>query len=376
MNFLSQMLPGFRHVRAPLISGYIWLFVAWLLLSDELPRKHESAVYGQAYELGEAVGTIGLALVASITAYLVGSLVQVVIASLADGFSALRRSGFRRHWYGSVASRVTAWEVLAPPLLDPEGIGWFDGDGQTKARLRSLTESQLADSQEALRNAVGAAEEQVTNGLNSVRSSIRRDAAYVTFGLDFKSEAEPIVDSFAVEHGGRVVSSALPETHELPIYSASRNMFEERGGIKTLLMETTAQAGSEVERLYSEAELRLAVALPLIALMIVLWAESGDAWWLALLAAPVGLLYHAMVLGKHGGLEMVEALRSRDPKELKKIAPAFDRYRTNAKDLAAAVRDFPDWTELARQLALQEAPPLSFQVEEAGAPVDEGAPRP
>jgi hypothetical protein len=196
-----------------------------------------------------------------------------------------------------------------------------------------------------------APQKQVTQGLESVDSSLDRESVHVAFELDFKSGAEPVVKSFAVADGNNTKSSPLSEAHELPIFSAARNMFEERGGIKTLLMETTAQAGSEVERLYSEAELRFALALPLIALAVVLWLESGDAWWLALLAAPIGLLLHALVLNKHGGLEMVEALRSRDPGELEKIAPAFDRYRVNARDLAEAVRSFDDWDELARQLA-------------------------
>src|SRR3954454_16403610 len=98
MNFLSQMLPGFRHVRAPLFSGYIWLFVAWLLLAGDFPHKQESPVYRYAYELGETVGPVGVALVASVAAYLVGSLVQIILTSLVDGLRALNRRRFRRKW--------------------------------------------------------------------------------------------------------------------------------------------------------------------------------------------------------------------------------------------------------------------------------------
>lgn len=348
------MLPGFRHVRAPLISGYIWLFVAWLLLSGDLPQKRESAVYRHAYELGEAAGPIGLALVASVTAYLVGSLVQVSLSSLADAFAALNRNRFRRSWHATLNHAITIKQLLEPPLLEPEAIGWIEGDEQTKARLRSLAEAELGDSQETLLNAVGRAEEEVTRGLESVNSLLAREDVYVAFKLDFKSEAEPVVNSFVVEGPKNSVSVALQEDHELPVFSAYRNMLEERGAIKTLLMETTAQAGSEVERLYSEAELRFAVALPLAALVVTLWAESEHGWWLALLVAPVGLLFHALVLNKHGGLEMVESLRSRDDSELEKIAPAFGRYRTNAIDLAGEIGKFEDWGEMARQLHARE----------------------
>jgi hypothetical protein len=179
VNFLSQMLPGFRHVRAPLISGYIWLFVAWLLLAGELPLKHESTVYRHAYELGEAAGPIGLALVASVAAYLVGSLVQVFFSSLGNGFAALNRSPFGRSWHAALGDTITLKQLLKPPLLEPESVGWIEGDQQTKARLRSLAEVELADSQETLVNAVGEAEEEVMKGLKSVDSPLTREDVYL-----------------------------------------------------------------------------------------------------------------------------------------------------------------------------------------------------
>lgn len=132
--------------------------MAWLLLSEDLPQRHESDIYHQAYVLGEAVGPVGLALAASVVAYLVGSLVQVGLSSLADGLRALRKRGFRRHWYWSVPPAVAIEDVLSPPLFEPKAIGGVDGDGQTKSRLQSLTEAQLADRQEELLSAVGAAE--------------------------------------------------------------------------------------------------------------------------------------------------------------------------------------------------------------------------
>jgi diacylglycerol kinase len=293
-----------------------------------------------------------------VAAYLVGSLVQVSLSSLGDGFAALKRNRFRRNWYAALGHTITIEQLLSPPLLEPEAIGWIEGDEQTKNRLRSLTEVQLAASQEDLSNAVGLAEKKVANGLVSVHSTGEGEGVRVAFGIDFKSESEPVVKSFVVAGPEDSVSRDLREEHKLPIYSAARNMFEERGGIKTILMETTAQAGSEVERLYSEAELRFTVALSLAALVITLWVKSGDAWWLALLVAPIGLLLHALILNKHGGLEMVESLRSRDAKELEKIAPAFDRYRSNAINLAKEIEQFKGWEQMASELHAREQDPL------------------
>jgi hypothetical protein len=112
-------------------------------------------------------------------------------------------------------------------------------------------------------------------------------------------------------------------------------------------METTEQAGSEVERLYAEMELRVAIAVPLAVTALVLVTQSHDAWWLLLLIAPIVLLVQATVLNRHGGLQMVESLRSRDAEQLRKIAPAFGRYEDRASGLAEEIEE-RDWTELVR----------------------------
>jgi hypothetical protein len=36
---LAQILPGFRDFRAPLVTGYLWLLAAWILLGKPLPSK-------------------------------------------------------------------------------------------------------------------------------------------------------------------------------------------------------------------------------------------------------------------------------------------------------------------------------------------------
>lgn len=32
----QSLLPGFRHLRAPLIAGYIWLLAFWLLFREAI----------------------------------------------------------------------------------------------------------------------------------------------------------------------------------------------------------------------------------------------------------------------------------------------------------------------------------------------------
>jgi hypothetical protein len=359
VNFLSQMLPGFRHVRAPLISGYIWLVVAWLLLSDELPRKHDSPVYRRIYELGEAAGPIALALVASVGAYLIGSLAQAALSALADEASSLWRNRFRRHWYTKLPQVLPVEMLLAPPLLDSDSVGWIEGNRQTKARLRSLANMQLNECQKVLTEAEEEAEGKVTQGLYAAGSNLEREDIQVAVELEFPTKGEPLLKSLVVKGRATKAPEELEKNLELPSFSAARNVFEEKGAIKTILMEETQQAGSEVERLYSEAELRFAVALPLAALIVVLWAQSGDWWWLALLIVPVALLLHALVLNKQGGLELVEALRSREQADLDKILPSLGRYRDRATSIAGALTSHSGWPSLAVELDKKEQVPVS-----------------
>jgi hypothetical protein len=41
---LMNLLPGLRELRAPLVSGYLWLISAWLLLGHLASAFHERLV--------------------------------------------------------------------------------------------------------------------------------------------------------------------------------------------------------------------------------------------------------------------------------------------------------------------------------------------
>jgi hypothetical protein len=70
---LTNLLPGFREVRAPLAAGYLWLLALWFLLdpSCEDGRLTESACQLDSVFSGAGLGA---AAVASFAAYLLGAL--------------------------------------------------------------------------------------------------------------------------------------------------------------------------------------------------------------------------------------------------------------------------------------------------------------
>jgi hypothetical protein len=355
-SIFAEALPGFRNVRAPLLAGYIWLVAAWLVLAGDLPEEGESSVYRHGFEMGEAIGRVGLILAATVLAYLIGSLVQVVVSTIADrvsvGWSAIRTEGPRLNRLAKDPGYVTARSMFKPPVYEPGAVPWIEGDGKAKIRLGWLFDSEIGAARKELREEMNKANKRIRNILHLPKDS----AVELAFHL-VRGSGQPLsVSAFVVRGLGKDLplrsedAFANAKALELPTFSARRNIFEERGALKTLLMETTAQAGAEVDRLYGEAELRFAIALPLAALIIVLLITTENLWWSVLLLAPAGLLFHASLLNRRAGLELVEALRSRDPKEeLPKVAPNFRRYRRRAKALTFELRQI-DWIKATQEL--------------------------
>jgi hypothetical protein len=107
---LASVMPGLRELRAPLAAGYLWLALSWLVLGDALPASDEvNGPFARLYELEPVVSNLGLAVVASVGAYILGSIaidVQVRIGQ--------RLSGDRE--LGGITSVVpmteAGWEVL------------------------------------------------------------------------------------------------------------------------------------------------------------------------------------------------------------------------------------------------------------------------
>lgn len=83
MNVLAHLLPALREVRSPLVGGYLWLLAAWLLFGGFVPVSpldSESNTWVLIGRLVEPLGVAGLTVVGSVTAYLVGSLVDEILA--------------------------------------------------------------------------------------------------------------------------------------------------------------------------------------------------------------------------------------------------------------------------------------------------------
>jgi hypothetical protein len=344
-----------------LIAGYLWLFSAWLLFADLLPRRGNAEVYARAFEAGDAIGRIGLLGAASVGAYLIGSLIQAVPGWIAYNFrrfSRFLRTPSSKEMSNRASLLGDAIEVLAtPPVFSPTEVRSIDGDQRTRLVLKGLVSDRLKDTRGNLEDVLRTAGVKTQQAAESRDADAGHDFSGLTIAIEaFGSDEDGWKASRVGAKAGDLEHLALAD-YPLPSFSANRDFFGERRAIQTRLMETAQHAGSEVERLYAESELRFTIALPLAATAIILAAKSGDPWWLALLVAVGGLLAHSMVLRKHAGRELVETLRSRlSVGELDLVTPAFKRYEEDTERLIAALGDV-GWHALGMLIALEASEP-------------------
>jgi hypothetical protein len=70
----ASILPGLRHIRAPIAAGFLWLLGIWLLVAAHIPAKHEATGgLRTLIDLGDKVGRVPLGSVAIFAAYIVGT---------------------------------------------------------------------------------------------------------------------------------------------------------------------------------------------------------------------------------------------------------------------------------------------------------------
>ena len=76
---VANLLPGLREIRAPLISGYLWLIFLFLVFHSDLPTRAHAGDLEPLFDLADRLSTFGVAAVSGIAAYLVGSATQELI---------------------------------------------------------------------------------------------------------------------------------------------------------------------------------------------------------------------------------------------------------------------------------------------------------
>ena len=80
---LASLLPGVRHLRAPLAAGYLWLLLGWLVLHDEYERTdHSKGALKALLELDDDLSPIAFAVALSFLAYVMGTVWEFLVEYL------------------------------------------------------------------------------------------------------------------------------------------------------------------------------------------------------------------------------------------------------------------------------------------------------
>lgn len=206
---LTNLLPGLREIRAPLISGYLWLVFFFLAFHGDLPhRKDAHPALEPLFDLGHDLSALGIATVSGVVAYLVGSAFQELLKLL--------------------ATVPPGQPFYAEPGTHLSGTGRSDVAQAVRLRVQAIQRKLF---QVALSPGERGVDEEPTSAMVK---------------------------------------------QELPL-------------IRTLLLGDHPDLVGELDRLQAEADLRITVAVPIVAFALLFAVEISFGWLLALL--PAGLLF-------------------------------------------------------------------------------------
>jgi WD domain, G-beta repeat len=261
---LASLLPGLREIRTRLAVGYAWLFAGYLAIGHNFPKPGQAAgVLADVYDLARLVTPAGVAIVASVLAYLIG-----IVAS--QRFSLSRPA-------------LPLWaKAVAESLPKP----W-----RVTSALDSLVVERLAD---RLGEDADFRASVVKRTVDSGQSAgMVMDAQL----LDELLCKEPHVRQDAVRHLLETARLAEQIRGDLPLVAERMRAQED-------------PAAAEHDRLRAEADFRAGMAVPLLAFVVTI-AARGSLWWLPTLAAPVLLYRAALAARRDAQLLLISALAAR-----------------------------------------------------------------
>ncbi|HXS46982.1 MAG TPA: hypothetical protein VN756_05925 [Solirubrobacterales bacterium] len=297
-----------------------------------MPAPHSPDLYDRIGSLVEASGPAGKAIVASVGAYLLGSLLSAII------FGAARL--FNERWSRWVTRNMIGVEIDKPPVP----LGAIDAHEGTEVEIGDML--SLSDF-EGIEQIVGtldfslmrSIEEMIDRELgperrrlsSAVEWAASQSRGYATVHL-FRRSNVPTVRLGSIEGAGGLDSDFV-----IPTFSVQRDLFHERATLRARLVEHAETIGLKIERLHSEAEFRLAVAAPLAALVLLLSTET--LLWLPALLVPLALVAQGLVLVRQSNRALMGALGAQSSADdLDRVTPVFSRYRADARALSDAIR--------------------------------------
>ncbi len=343
---LTNILPGLRDVRAPLAAGYVWLLSIYIAVAPSAPHHPYHGIWRTLSRLEHVFSTVGIGVALSFLAYLLGAISQSIFHCFESPLLDVTTRAL---------SRIGRWDMSGP--FHKEGVR-ARADA-VRVRLEALT-SALEDLPEplTLASAAVAMELHRRSQNDEARGGDRNAEALLTAGRSLPLADSTRVSLRPVAELLKVVfdamrKSSVPEAgddaararerdlqypygyHVLVAREAaetylSTTVLDELKSARMSMIDDKPSHFSEVDRLQSEADFRMAVASPLAGLSVVcVWRAT---WWLALavVAAASALAISGSARSRSANDSLVEALRLKDAR-----TPSLDRV----DESATALRD-------------------------------------
>jgi hypothetical protein len=305
----ANLLPGLRELRAPLAAGYVLFVALWILAIGDVPSERDATgLAATLYDLRDVIDTAGLAAAVTFAAYVVGSVVA----------DATEWTYGRVPRFGSIGHRgERAIDDLVKRTFD-------EAMAAVPARLDrdpAPSDEQVRMEEELARLAVNAmggpenAPERLLTVVPEPRGGSETDA---------RKKAK---ESLLAELGAKVSHFTNPREKWGVVAgmvvreSLSDRVQKELDLVRTRLLGTDSELHGAVDRLRTEAELRLGLA-PSLALLVVAFA-GRELWWGALVtAALIPVLITQAVRRRRGGGDLVA-----DALALGRVrAPTLERF--------------------------------------------------
>jgi hypothetical protein len=270
-----NLLPGLRELRAPLASGYLWLLSGWLLFAPTIPEASTAAgTWSDIYRLGEAVGRSGLLAAATFAAYIVGIFNERIALFLS------RRLQVIRTRTPAEAAKLWPYSILRDVVTETL-IHRYWSDNKFRVTIQSVLTPH------ALRHLSEVSPDYII--------PMSRFEQFEQVGeSDWTTEVQ---NSYYKE-----LRSIMEEIEQNRYYLGwlLRELINVEGTIEELRQDLplipARIVGKEPEiyerwdRFKAEAEFRISIALPLLALTVILAMRLHPTF--ALLILPCGYLIH------------------------------------------------------------------------------------
>jgi hypothetical protein len=253
---LASLLPGFRHVRNPLVAGALWMLLAWLLFGDALmPHAGGGAIESRLHELETLVGDSIVLAALGLLAILLGGIVPPFpLHAIA------RRLEINQ---GARQDIVLCW------LFGLTGE-FVERDGDFNLWLHRLTDRAPYD----------------------LDWEVFKDSDCPPMMRSWAQHASEQPES--VRMGRRVVSRPEPMGNDeawswLTDLTEASIEEEMATGLPMQLQIEREGLYNDFDRVRAEAELRASIVVPLLWLVILL-AVGHSLWWLLGVVGPLLLL--------------------------------------------------------------------------------------